>query len=115
MKRKFLYFLILLPIAAASINAQQGGYVGPGADVITVAEARTLRDDMPVILRGRILQFLGNERYLFEDETGSIIIEIESRLWRNITVDENDLVEISGEIDRGFRQIEVEVDTIRKL
>ena len=115
-KIKVLLSAVLLAMVVFAVNAQQGGgFRGPGPDVITVAEARTLRDDTPVILRGYIERFLGNNRYLFTDDTGSITIEIERRVWGMLSVDENDLVEIIGEIDRDRNRVEVEVDRIRKL
>ena len=98
------------------LSAQQsGGFTGPGLQAVTIQDARNLRDDTPVLLRGHILRYLGDEKYLFSDETGTIIIEIDDRLWWNISVNENDLVEISGEIDRDFRRVEIEVNRIRKL
>jgi len=92
----------------------QGGFRGP-SNVTTVAQALTLRDDTPVVMRGNIIRYLGNERYLFSDSTGTITVEIERKVWGSLSVDENDLVEISGEIDRDWNSIEVEVDRIRKL
>jgi len=116
MKKTRLIFLTVLLLAAVfALNAQQSGFIGPGANATTVAEALMLRDDSPVIMRGKIERFLGNEKYLFSDETASIIIEIENKVWRGITVDENDVVEISGEIDRNFRRVEVDVNSLRKL
>jgi uncharacterized protein (TIGR00156 family) len=105
----------LLALVSLSINAQQGGYKGPGAVAITVAEAKNLRDDTPVILQGKIERFLGDEKYLFSDDTGNIVIEIDDRVWGNVSVDENEVVEITGEIDREFRGNEVEVRTLRKI
>ena len=122
MRKNRIFWLIgLLALFTIAGNAQQGGpsdqggYRGPSAEVTSVAEARTLRDDSPVILRGKIERFLGNEKYLFSDDSGSLIIEIERRVWANVSADENDLVEISGEIDRDWRGVEVEVKRIRKL
>ena len=124
MKKKGLFFAIVL-FSLAVLNAQQGGFSGAQGDsqggfrgpsnVSTVAEALSFRDDTPVILRGNILRALGNERYLFSDSTGTITIEIERRVWGSVSVDENDLVEISGEIDRDRNRIEVEVKRIRRL
>ena len=107
--------LAILAMVFISLSAQQGGFMGPRAEVVTVEQAKTMRDDDPVTLRGRIERALGNERYLFSDETGSITIEIERKVWGTLTVDENDLIEISGEIERKRTRIEVEVKTIRKL
>jgi len=130
-KTRLIFLITLLLAAVFVLNAQQGtrhdtrhdtrhgtqqgGFIGPGANVTTVAEALTLRDDSPVIMRGRIERFLGNEKYLFTDETASIIIEVDNRVWRGTTVDENDIVEISGEIDRSFRRVEVDVSSLRKM
>jgi len=113
----YMTFIILSANAqnTTEFSAQQGGYTGPGANITTVEEALKLRDDSPVTLRGKIERFLGNEKYLFSDITGSITIEIDNDIWRNITVNENDPVEIQGEIDRNFRRVEVEVQRIRKL
>jgi uncharacterized protein (TIGR00156 family) len=118
MKMKHLICLVgLLALVGLSVNAQQqgGGYKGPGAAAITVAEAKNLRDDTPVILQGKIERFLGDEKYLFSDDTGNMIVEIDNRVWGNLSVDENEMVEINGEIDREFRGNEVEVRTIRKI
>jgi uncharacterized protein (TIGR00156 family) len=116
MKNKHLVFLgILLSLVGLTANAQQGGYKGPGAVAITVAEAKELRDDSPVILRGKIERFLGNEKYAFSDDSGTITIEIDNKIWSGLSVDQNDTVEITGELDRDFKGIEVEVRTIKKI
>jgi uncharacterized protein (TIGR00156 family) len=116
MKMKHLFCLLgLLTLAGLTVSAQQGGYKGPGAVTTTVAEARNLRDNTPVILQGKIERFLGDEKYLFSDDSGSIIVEIDHRVWGNLAIDQNDVVEIDGEIDRDFRGNEVEVRTIKKI
>jgi uncharacterized protein (TIGR00156 family) len=116
MKTKHFICLVgLLALVGLNAPAQQGGYKGPGAVAITVAEAKNLRDDTPVILQGKIERFLGNEKYLFSDDTGNMVIEIDNKVWGDLSVDENEVVEISGEIDREFRGNEVEVSSIRKI
>jgi uncharacterized protein (TIGR00156 family) len=116
MKMKHLFCLVgLLALVGLSLNAQQGGYRGPGAVTTTVSEAKNLRDNTPVILQGRIERFLGDEKYLFSDDTGSIVVEIDNRVWGNLSIDQTDVVEIDGEIDRDFRGNEVEVRTVRKI
>jgi uncharacterized protein (TIGR00156 family) len=110
----FLCSIIALTFAGSPVNAQDG-YRGPGADVVTVETAKGLRDEYPVVLRGKIERFLGDEKYLFTDETGSIIVEIDNRLWRGISVDQNDTVEITGEVDKDFTRTEIEVDSLKKV
>ena len=128
MKKEKVFLAIgLLGLAVFMANAQdRGGFSGPDGGrqgggftgeqrVVTVEQALTFRDDTPVILRGRIVMALGNERYLFEDETGTIVVEIERETWRGLTVGPNDRVEISGEVDRDRHGVEIEVDRIRIL
>jgi uncharacterized protein (TIGR00156 family) len=115
MNRKFCVSLIFVLILAGSMLNAQEGYRGLGANIVTVEVAKTLRDDDPVTLQGKIERFLGDEKYLFADDTGSIIVEIDNRLWRGFSADQNDTVEITGEVDRGFTQTEIEVSRIKKL
>jgi uncharacterized protein (TIGR00156 family) len=114
MKRFFWFCAVITAVAGTGLGAQEG-YSGPGAEAVTVAAAKELRDDTPVILRGKIERFLGDERYLFSDETGSVVVEIDDRLWRGISADQNDTVEITGTVDRDFRKVEIEADRIKKL
>ena len=114
-KTRLVLIVSLLVVAAMAAHAQQGGFRGPSAGHISVAEAQYLWDESPVILRGNLILSLGNERYLLSDGTGAITVEIKRRVWGTLSIDENDLVEISGEIDRNKHRVEVEVDTIRRL
>ncbi|MDR2257793.1 MAG: NirD/YgiW/YdeI family stress tolerance protein [Treponema sp.] len=115
MNRKFHVYVMLALICTGSTLYAQEGYRGPGADIVTVKAAKSLRDDYPVTLRGKIEKFLGDDKYLFTDDTGSIVIEIDNRLWRGISVDQNDTVEITGEVDRGFTRTEIEASGIKKI
>ncbi|MDR0785832.1 MAG: NirD/YgiW/YdeI family stress tolerance protein [Treponema sp.] len=115
MNKKFLTCLVVVLTFIGSILNAQEGYKGPNASAVTVKAAKSMRDDYPVTLQGKIEQFLGNEKYLFTDDTGSIIIEIDNRLWRGLSVDQNDTVEITGEIEKGFKRTEIEASSIKKL
>jgi uncharacterized protein (TIGR00156 family) len=114
MKAKHLVCLaVLLVLTGLTVYAQ--GYTGPGLESITVAAAKNLRDNSPVVLRGRIERSLGDEKYLFSDDSGTITVEIDDRLWVGLSVNQNDTVEISGEVDKDFRSIEIEVSAIKKM
>ena len=116
MKRKMFFagvVGIMLVFGIGTAVAQ--GYTGPGLDAISVAEAKNLRDDSQVVLRGKIERFLGDEKYLFTDSTGTVTVEIDDRLWAGLSINQNDTVEISGEVDKDFRGIEIEVNRIKKV
>ena len=74
-----------------------------------------MRDDAPVTLRGNIVKHLGKDKYLFQDSSGTIQVEIDDDKWQGQTIGPNDTVELHGEIDRDFNSVEVEVDRVVKL
>jgi uncharacterized protein (TIGR00156 family) len=115
MKWKYFASLIILSaFVGLTVNAQDG-YKGPGSAFVTVKEAKELKDDTPVVLRGKVEKFFGDEKYLFSDSSGNITIEIDDKLWKGISIDQNDLVEIMGEVDKDFVKVEVDVKSIKKI
>jgi uncharacterized protein (TIGR00156 family) len=71
-----------------------------------------------VILQGKIERRLDDDKYLFSDDTGSITVEINFWVWNGLSVDANDTVEITGEVDiRGDKEKvhELDVKSIKKL
>lgn len=110
--------LALFSSAAAAQQVQPssaGGYTGPAASVISVAEARALRDDAPVRLRGKVSKHIGGDRYQFVDASGEIQVDIDAHIWQGQSVGAGDLVEIDGEIDKDWNSIEIDVERLRKL
>lgn len=95
-------------------QAPMGGYTGPSAAAMSVAEAKELRDDSPVVLVGKITKSLGGEKYLFTDGTETVTIEIDNEDWNGLSVSDKDTVEIRGEVDKGFTSYEIDVDSIAK-
>ena len=70
--------------AATATNAR-GGFVSGAETIVTVKQVNEMRDDVPVIIQGKIIQRMGDEKYLFEDSTGSITVEIDDDNWRGQT------------------------------
>ena len=100
--------------APAAQTAPRGGGFANNAKPVTVAEAQNQADDTWVVLTGRIVKQLGHEKYQFTDGTTSITIEIDDDVWQGLTVGPNDKVEIQGEVDKGFRNVEIDVKRITK-
>lgn len=91
-----------------------GGYTGPGPSVTTVEQAKNMRDDTHVTLRGYIVQHLGGEHYLFKDDTGTVNVDIDHKRWQGQTVGPNDRVEIYGEVDKDWNKLDIDVDRLIK-
>jgi uncharacterized protein (TIGR00156 family) len=71
--------LVSMPVLAAEqggltrLDANQpddhanGGFIGPNGSVTTVANAKILRDDTWVTLRGKIVERISDDLYKFQD------------------------------------------------
>lgn len=101
--------------AAAPAMAQNsdGGFVD--VNVITVEQAKNMGDDAYVTLQGYVTSKTGDEKYVFQDKTGNITIEIDDDDWDGVDITPADLVEIQGEVDKGWTSMEIDVDTISKV
>jgi len=92
-----------------------GGFVGGTETIVSVKQVKEMRDDVPVVVKGHILQRMGDEKYLFEDATGSITVEIDKDEWRGQTITPNDEVKLYGEVDAGIFKTEIDVDYVEKM
>ena len=92
-----------------------GGFVGGNEAIVTVKQVKEMRDDVPVIVQGHIVQRMGDEKYLFEDATDSVTVEIDDKDWRGQTVTPSDTVKLYGEVDAGMFKTEIDVGYVEKL
>lgn len=108
---------VALSSAAFAGSKANGGFTGPGAEItaVSVQEAKGMKDDAVVILQGNIQKKIGDELYLFSDGKDTIAIEIDDDDWNGLNVGPDDVVEITGEIDKGLMSVEIEVDQIKKV
>ena len=86
-----------------------GGFNGPGPSITSVSQAKQMRDDSHVMLRGNIVQHLGSEKYLFQDSTGTVTVDIDKEDWGGQNITPQDTVEIFGEVDKDWNSVEVDV------
>lgn len=101
-----------VPGFAASNNMNNNNMM----TVVSVREVRDMPDDSPVIIRGYMLRQNGENSYVFQDDTGTINLEIEEEDWGGQTFSPNDFVEVWGEVDKnGMSVTEVDVSAIKKL
>lgn len=93
--------------------ANGSGFVAGTANVISVEQAKQLQDDAWVTLRGHIIQQVGEKDYIFKDSSGNITVEIDHKRWRGVSVSPTDLVEITGEVDKDWSTVEIDVKQIQ--
>ncbi|CAJ49436.1 YgiW/YdeI family stress tolerance OB fold protein [Bordetella avium] len=104
--------LALLWLAPASAQ-----YVGPQVNPnMSISQMmKNAPDDAHVTLRGHLVRQINHEKYLLDDGTGQIRVEIDPHLFpRGTPVGPQTLVEVSGELDRELVGLsEVDVKSLR--
>ena len=85
----------------------------PSMAVMTIEQVQGLGDNAPVVLEGMITQALGDDMYTFQDPAGNTIsVEIDNEDWNGLKPNPNDMVIITGEVDKEGNIVEIDVDTI---
>lgn len=132
MKKTVTTLVLALGIlgAAAPVLAQYTGpspaaagpaastYTGPSTvPLMTVKQLlETGRDDQYARLQGRIVSHDGGKNYSFADDSGRMTVEISAKHFPpGQPVGAEQRVELTGEIDKGLRKMEFEVEQLRLL
>lgn len=98
---------------AAITPVQQGGFKGPSsAPKLTVLQVQDAQDETLVSITGHIVSTQGDENYLFKDETGEIQVEIDNHLFQGQAVTPETLITIIGEVDKEWKQISIDADSL---
>lgn len=93
----------------------QGGFFNSTQTVSKVSEAGNWLDDQYVILEGKIINQVGKDDFIFKDDSGELVVEIERKAWQGQTITPNDSVKIYAEVDKSWNKTEAEVHRIEKL
>lgn len=112
-------FAIVLAAASVSAYAEfvETAPTDNAAKTHTVQAAQNMRDGNHVVLEGRITGKAGTlnpEEFFFQDETGSMKVEINHDVWRGQKVTPQTKVRIWGEVDQNIvnKTMELEVDKL---
>lgn len=116
---KYIFFLLLLLSLLISMESAPvaAGFEGPGVAVTVTRAVDVLgaQDDAPCVLEGHLVEKLPRRkhRYLFEDHSGQVVVEIDNKVFEQLTVTPKDKVRLQGHVDwNRKRPNEVEVDSI---
>lgn len=80
--------------------------------VSSVQDVQKMPEDTTVAMQGNITKRVKKNKYLFNDNTGEMIVEIEGYAWNGQEVNPTDVVMIVGEIDKDDNINIVEVDEV---
>ena len=117
-KISVLALIAMMPICGAFAGPgktmNNNGMMNTQPAVWSVTEVVSLPDDTPVVMRGRITKNLGNNIFVFEDGSGTIMMEIDEESWNGNTVRVDDIVTVYGNVDKGSNYTEIDVESIVK-
>ena len=119
-KISVLALVAILPICGAfagsgkNMNNNMNNSMNTQPAVWSVTEVVSLPDNTPVVMRGRITKNMGNNIFVFEDGSGTIMMEIDEESWNGNTVRVDDVVTVYGSVDKGSNYTEIDVESIVK-
>ena len=113
----FKGLIVVLFTSVFSLSAF-AAFVGPGSTSIqttTVKEAIELADDSKVALEGTLVKQTSDQHYLFRDQTGEVMVEIDSEDFRHVTVTPEDKIRITGEVDSDWSENKIDIDHLELI
>lgn len=109
--------LALASLTVSSLALAQ--YVGPGTMRNPTSLTEVLQspvDGQSVQLRGKLLQKLNHNKYLFSDGLSQIRVQINNEIFPKQAIDDRTEVEVIGQIEKDFMDTaEIDVNSVQVL
>lgn len=121
--KKFLWILVFTVLisgaAFAGFNGQydnnQGFKSSVNPVVSPIKDVLKMRDNQVATIKGNIVKRMSDDKYLFKDNSGEMTVEIDNKYWGGLQVDESNVLELTGKVDKDFNSISLEVFTVKKI
>ena len=99
--------------AAQGFQSSSGNGSAVGG-VVDIKDVMNMYDEQTVTVRGNIVRQLSDDKYLFKDRTGELVVEIDYKYWNGLQVSEKDVLELTGEIDKDYNSVKLDVFMVKK-
>ncbi|MDO4936830.1 MAG: NirD/YgiW/YdeI family stress tolerance protein [Sutterellaceae bacterium] len=110
--QKFAALASMTAVFGAGIAQAQFVNNAPNS-IWTVQQMKdTARDDQMVVLEGYLVNQVKHDKYTFQDTTGTVLVEIDDRIFAGQRVDSKTKIRIEGEFEKDFMDPD-EVDVYR--
>lgn len=113
--KKFCVILSLLVAFSSCVMAEFVGFQDNNGTKTSITEALKMSDNSYVTVQGNIVKRLSEDKYQFKDSTGTMTVEIDKDKWGGISVNTQDKLELTGEIEKKFNSAILDVDTVTKI
>jgi len=123
--KKLLYLIAAIIFVSGSAFAD---FNGPSAypagsgfnggvnySVSSIKDVMGMYDDQIAVIQGNIVQRLSDDKFLFRDKTGEMVVEIDYKYWGGLQVDEKNILELTGKVDRDYNSVTLDVFMVKKI
>jgi len=117
---KILSVFAAATIALTAFNASAGSNMDhqnteQQKPLSKVSDVQNMPDDTMVYVQGYITQNLGDEKYTFQDDSGTLVVEIDDSLMKNNMVSPTTMVWIAAEVDKNGNIVELDAEEIQMM
>ncbi|MBR1601423.1 MAG: NirD/YgiW/YdeI family stress tolerance protein [Alphaproteobacteria bacterium] len=115
MKNKILSAMAALAVmcGAFTVNAASSASDNSNKPISQVSDVQNMADDSTVYIQGYLTQNLGNEMYTFQDNSGTMTVEIDDDLMNSSMYSPTTLVWIAAEVDKQGDVVALEAEEIQ--
>jgi len=117
MKNKILALTTAIAMICGAFSVQAASMNSDGTDkpISHVSDVKNMPDDTMVYIQGYLIQNLGNENYTFQDDSGTLTVEIDDDLMGSNMYSPTTLVWIAAEVDKQGDIVSLEAEEIQFL
>ena len=123
--KKLLYLIAAVIFVSGSAFADFNGPsvypAGPGFNggvnysVSSIKDVMGMYDDQIAVIQGNIVQRLSDDKFLFIDKTGEMVVEIDYKYWGGLQVDEKNILELTGKVDKDYNSVSLDLFMVKKI
>lgn len=115
MKNKILSILAAGAVVFGAFTADAASMASENSakPISQVSDVKNMPDDSMVYIQGYLIQSLGNENYTFQDDSGTMTVEIDDDLMGSNTYSPTTMVWIAAEVNKEGDIVALEAEEIQ--
>lgn len=79
----------------------------------SIKDVMGMYDDQITMIKGNIVNRISDDKYLFRDATGEMVVEIDYKYWAGLQVTEKDVLELTGKVDKDYDGVTLDVFMVK--
>lgn len=115
MKNKILTLAVACSALFSTLTANAASSASDNSNkpISQVSDVKNMNDETMVYIQGYLIQNLGDEMYTFQDNSGTLTVEIDDSLMGNNMYSPTTLVWIAAEVDKEGDVVSLDAEEIQ--